>query len=200
MRFGGSSQAKLASTASKLEEADKKVEAAEKRLQSQAEELEGLRAKLSETGTIAAAAQSSLADLKAAQQRILELEREVGTREAAAARDYATLRGKMAAIERERIRAFEEVRQLKVVAKERNSLDADNKRMSSELAGLKAHLATASKEVKRLQQVEAARDRLQDELAQTTVMLADTEARMRRLEVSRDFSTAGLRCCSRLGL
>jgi hypothetical protein len=74
------------------------------------------------------------------------------------------------------------------VAKERNAFDAERKTLSSELLAARSQLAAQAKELTRLAQVEAARERLQNELAETTVMLADVEARLRQMEVrnSRD--------------
>ena len=185
-------QAKLSSFNSKLGDADGACQEAEKRLSEQAEELGALRRQLEEQGSRAEEAKSASAELEATRGRVAELEKEAEAREAAAHREAATLRGKVAASERERVRAFEELKGLRSAAKERHAVEADNKRLSSELQGLREQAGAAFKELRRLQPIEAARDRLQSELTETTVMLADTEARMRQLEVPPDSSSAQL--------
>jgi len=185
-------QAKLASTAGKLDEADKKLGTAEKRLAEEAERSRALQAQLAESGSQAAVAESVSAELEAARKAIAELEKSAEAKEAAAAREAAALKGKISATDRERVRAFEQVKTLKGVAKERNALDAENKRLVSELEALRGQAAHAAQELRRLQQVEANRDRLQNELAETTVMLADTEARMRQLEEEMESTTSSI--------
>jgi len=146
-------------------------------------EYENMQAQLASVG---AKLQESEGRVKTLESEAAALKTDVESSGTAASREMAGLKGKITAAERERDRLREQLAKSQVLAKEREQWDADRQALSSELEAARAQLAGQARDLARLQGAEEARRRLQNELAETTVLLADTEARLRQMEEEAD--------------